>query len=155
MIYIHLEKQQVSWVIFSLLFFRNQVAKCTPRGARPSHPSPAGAHSCVPGVTSGGSVPPVTSWNVSRALSHMEPPARQHEAALWDWPLTSEGSRSGGTISSCLTNTSHVSHHVNEARVSWSWLIKVCLGGRHCTRLCWVCKDSVDLGLYPGGTWCV
>lgn len=34
---------------------------------------------------------------------------------------------------------------------SWYWLIKVCLGGRHCARLCLVCKDSVDLGLHLVG----
>lgn len=67
---------------FFRLFLRNQVAKCRPRGEGPPTPHLLVLTDCVPGVTSGGSVPPVTSWNVSRALSHMEPPARQHEAAL-------------------------------------------------------------------------
>ena len=67
---------------FFLLFLRNQVAKCRPRGEGPPTPHLLVITHRVLGVTSGGSVPPVTSWNVNRALSHMEPPARRHEAAL-------------------------------------------------------------------------
>ena len=74
----------MSWVIFPFSSSEIRLLSAHPEGQGPPTPHLLVLTARVPGVTSRGSVPPVTTWNVSRALSHMEPPARQHEAALGD-----------------------------------------------------------------------